>query len=164
MIKAYIAIGSNLKKPVEQAKQAIVALQMLPLTQMTAVSSLYSSTPMGPQDQPDYINAVVELETKLTPLELLDCTQHIEQKQGRVRKEERWGPRTLDLDILLYGDEVIDSERLTVPHYGMKLREFVLYPLSEIAPNLTFPDGTKLSELLQKVDRNRLSIWQDSQS
>ncbi len=159
MITAYIAVGSNLADPVSQATLAIEALKKLPNSQFVCASSLYSSTPMGPQDQPDYINAVVEITTTLTPLALLDCTQAIEQEQGRVRKEERWGPRTLDLDILLYGDQVIDSERLTVPHYGMKQREFVLYPLAEIAPNLTFPDGTELPTLLNSVARNGLSIW-----
>ena len=96
---------------------------------------------MGPQDQPDYINAVVKIQTRLTPIQLLDCTQAIELEQGRVRKDERWGPRTLDLDIILYGNEVIDSERLTIPHYGMKEREFVLYPLAEIAPSITLRVG-----------------------
>ncbi len=115
---------------------------------------------MGPQNQPDYINAVVAIKTNLTPLELLDCTQAIEQEQGRVRKDERWGPRTLDLDIVLYGNEVINSERLIVPHYGMREREFVLYPLAEIAPSLQLPDGTEVSELLEQVDRNGLRIWQ----
>ncbi len=94
------------------------------------------------------------IKTNLTPLELLDCTQAIEQEQGRVRKDERWGPRTLDLDMILYGNEVIDSERLTVPHYGMREREFVLYPLAEIAPSLQLPDGTEVSSLLEQVDRN----------
>jgi hypothetical protein len=89
---------------------------------------------MGPADQPDYVNAVARLATRLSPLALLDELQRIEQAQGRVRKDERWGPRTLDLDLLLYGDEVIRHERLTVPHYGMKEREFVLLPLAEIAP------------------------------
>ncbi|EGQ7832446.1 TPA: 2-amino-4-hydroxy-6-hydroxymethyldihydropteridine diphosphokinase [Vibrio vulnificus] len=159
MITAYIAIGSNLADPVVQAKSAIEALKQLPKSRFLCASQLYSSTPMGPQNQPDYINAVAAIETELTPLELLDCTQAIELKQGRVRKEERWGPRTLDLDIILYGDEVIDSERLTVPHYGMKEREFVLYPLAEIAPNLTLPDGTELSQLLTIVDKNGLGIW-----
>jgi 2-amino-4-hydroxy-6-hydroxymethyldihydropteridine diphosphokinase len=115
---------------------------------------------MGPQNQPDYINAVVAIKTELTPIELLDCTQKIELEQGRVRKDERWGPRTLDLDIVLYGNEVIDSERLTVPHYGMKEREFVLYPLAEIAPSLQLPDGTELTELLKIVDKNGLNVWQ----
>ncbi|SON48248.1 2-amino-4-hydroxy-6-hydroxymethyldihydropteridine diphosphokinase [Vibrio tapetis] len=159
MITAYIAIGSNLADPVEQAKLAIEALKSVPKSTFVNASSLYSSTPMGPQDQPDYINAVAEITTELTPMELLDCTQAIELEHGRVRKDERWGPRTLDLDILLYGDEVIDTERLTIPHYGMKVREFVLYPLSEIEPNLQLPDGTKLANLLKQVDRNGLSIW-----
>ncbi|MCA2014914.1 2-amino-4-hydroxy-6-hydroxymethyldihydropteridine diphosphokinase [Vibrio tritonius] len=164
MITAYIAVGSNLGDPMSQAKLAIEALKSVPQSRVTAVSSLYSSTPMGPQNQPDYVNAVVELETQLSPLELLDCTQAIEQNQGRVRKAERWGPRTLDLDIVLYGDHVIDCERLTVPHYGMKVREFVLYPLAEIAPNLQLPDGTMLSELLTEVPLNGLSIWQNANS
>ncbi len=160
MITAYIAVGSNLSDPVTQANEAIEALKGLPKSTFLAASSLYSSTPMGPQDQPDYINAVVQIQTELTPLELLDWTQAIELEQGRVRKEERWGPRTLDLDMILYGNEVIDSERLTVPHYGMKEREFVLYPLAEIAPNLTLPCGTRLDELLKVVNQNGLRIWQ----
>lgn len=160
MVTVYIAIGSNLADPVGQAKGAIEALKELPKSQLLNVSSLYSSAPMGPQDQPDYINAVAAVETQLTPLELLDCTQAIELEQGRVRKDERWGPRTLDLDLILYGNDVIDSERLIVPHYGMKEREFVLYPLAEIAPYLTLPDGTELQDLLEKVDRNGLSTWQ----
>ncbi|MGR5555392.1 2-amino-4-hydroxy-6-hydroxymethyldihydropteridine diphosphokinase [Vibrio fortis] len=160
MITAYIAVGSNLADPVSQANLAIETLKSLPQSKFIATSKLYSSTPMGPQNQPDYINAVVAIETELTPIELLNCTQAIEQEQGRVRKDERWGPRTLDLDIILYGNEVIDSERLTVPHYGMKEREFVLYPLAEIAPSLQLPDGTGLSELLKVVDKNGLNVWQ----
>lgn len=160
MITAYIAVGSNQGDPVAQARCAIDALQQLPNTKVTAVSSLYSSTPMGPQDQPDYINAVVEIKTQLEPLSLLDLTQDIELNQGRVRKDERWGPRTLDLDLILFGNTVLDSERLTIPHYGMKVREFVLYPLAEIAPSLTLPDGTELASLLQQVDKNGLTIWQ----
>ncbi|PMH41252.1 2-amino-4-hydroxy-6-hydroxymethyldihydropteridine diphosphokinase [Vibrio sp. 10N.286.49.B3] len=159
MITVYIAIGSNLADPITQANSAINALKTLPQSAFICSSQLYSSTPMGPQNQPDYINAVVAIKTQLTPLELLDCTQAIEQEQGRVRKDERWGPRTLDLDIILYGNEVIDSERLTVPHHGMAEREFVLYPLAEIAPNLQLPDGTKLTTLIDRVDKNGLSIW-----
>ncbi|MEG3221579.1 2-amino-4-hydroxy-6-hydroxymethyldihydropteridine diphosphokinase [Vibrio gigantis] len=160
MITAYIAVGSNLADPVSQAILAIETLKSLPRSTFIATSQLYSSTPMGPQNQPDYINAVVAIQTELTPIELLDCTQKIELEQGRVRKDERWGPRTLDLDIVLYGNEVIDSERLTVPHYGMKEREFVLYPLAEIAPSLQLPDGTELTELLKIVDKNGLNVWQ----
>ena len=159
MIRAYIAIGSNLGDPVAQARQAIAALKQEPGIEVVAESSLYSSTPMGPQDQPDYINAVIAIDTALPPLALLDRTQAIEQEHGRVRKAERWGPRTLDLDIILYGDLVHDCERLTVPHYGMKVREFVLYPLAEIAPDLILPDQTALQTLLTQVDRNGLAVW-----
>ncbi|ANO33646.1 2-amino-4-hydroxy-6-hydroxymethyldihydropteridine diphosphokinase [Vibrio breoganii] len=159
MINAYIAVGSNLGDPVAQAKQAIESLKDLPRSRVIQASSLYSSTPMGPQNQPDYINAVVKIETELQPLELLDNTQKIENEQGRVRKEERWGPRTLDLDIILYGDETIDQPRLVVPHYGMREREFVLYPLLEIEPNLILPDGSALSQLIESVDRNGLQVW-----
>ena len=159
MTLAYIAVGSNLADPVAQAKSAIEVLKQHPDLNVVAVSSLYSSTPMGPQDQPDYINAVIAVETELSPLALLDCTQSIEQEHGRVRKAERWGPRTLDLDIVLYGDLEHHCERLTVPHYGMKVREFVLYPLAEIAPELVLPDHTPLKTLLEQVDRNGLSIW-----
>ncbi|WP_087022072.1 2-amino-4-hydroxy-6-hydroxymethyldihydropteridine diphosphokinase [Thaumasiovibrio subtropicus] len=156
---AYIAIGSNLGKPDQKALAAIEALKQAEGISVTAASSLYSSKPMGPADQPDYINAVVEITTTLDPIRLLDTTQAIELEHGRERKEERWGPRTLDLDILLYGDRVIDEPRLTVPHYGMKVREFVLYPLAEIAPDLTLPDGSRVQALLTQVDRNGLTVW-----
>lgn len=155
---SYIGIGSNQKEPIEQAKQAIKALKMLPNTQLTNCSSLYCSSPMGPQDQPDYINAVAELDTQLSALDLLDELQKIEQSQGRVRKENRWGPRTLDLDILLYNDQLINHSRLVIPHYGMKVREFVLYPLFEIAADLVLPDGSVLSTLTAACDKNNLRI------
>ncbi|MGF1741106.1 2-amino-4-hydroxy-6-hydroxymethyldihydropteridine diphosphokinase [Vibrio profundum] len=160
MIAAYIAVGSNLSDPAAQAQQAIEALKQLPKSEFARASKLYTSSPMGPQDQPNYINAVVKITTQLTPLELLDQTQSIENTHGRVRKDERWGPRTLDLDIILYGDHTIDLPRLTIPHYGMKEREFVLYPLAEIAPNLCLPDGSHLEELLKSIERNGLNIWQ----
>ncbi|PSU44652.1 2-amino-4-hydroxy-6-hydroxymethyldihydropteridine diphosphokinase [Photobacterium frigidiphilum] len=160
MIRSYIAIGSNLGDPISQTMSAIKALKQIPAITVVAESSLYSSTPMGPQNQPDYINAVVAIDTTLTPLELLNATQAIELEHGRVRKDERWGPRTLDLDIILYGDLEHHCERLTVPHYGMKVREFVLYPLAEIIPDLILPDNTALSQLLTQVDRNGLAIWQ----
>ena len=149
MAIAYIALGSNLHTPLEQLKRALNALAQLPQTQLMAVSSFYRSKPLGPQDQPDYLNAVVEISTALSPLALLDELQRIENEQGRVRLR-RWGERTLDLDILLYGDEIIQTERLTVPHYDMHNREFVIVPLAEIAPNLTLPNGQKLAELADR--------------
>ncbi len=156
MIAAYIGIGSNLVAPEQQARAAIRALAALPDTLLQRVSSLYRSAPMGPQDQPDYVNAVACLHTSLTPLQLLDQLQQIEQQQGRVRKAERWGPRTLDLDLLLYGDEIIDQPRLTVPHYGLTERAFVLYPLAEIAPELQLPGGMAVATLLASVSSDGL--------
>ncbi|PLN14218.1 2-amino-4-hydroxy-6-hydroxymethyldihydropteridine diphosphokinase, partial [Klebsiella pneumoniae] len=117
MTLVYIALGSNLASPLEQVQAAIRALGEIPHSRVVAVSSFYRTPPLGPQDQPDYLNAAVALETALPPETLLDHTQRIELQQGRVRKAERWGPRTLDLDIMLFGDAVINSERLTVPHY-----------------------------------------------
>ncbi|MBE2895546.1 2-amino-4-hydroxy-6-hydroxymethyldihydropteridine diphosphokinase [Pasteurellaceae bacterium HPA106] len=155
MIRAYIALGSNLANPVQQLNHALAALKQLPHSTLSAVSPFYQSTPLGPQDQPDYINAVAALDTALAPLDLLDHLQRIEHAQGRIRKR-RWGERTLDLDILLYSDEIIHTERLTVPHYDMHQREFVLIPLLDIAPNLTLPDGTALKQLATPFAQHRM--------
>jgi len=156
MITTYIGVGSNLSDPIKQVKLAIDALHKVKNSQVSAISSIYGSKPMGPQDQPDYINAVVELQTTLSPLALLDALQAIENKAGRVRKENRWGARILDLDILLFGDQIIENERLTIPHYGMKVREFVLLPLQEIAPHLHLPNGENINDLADKIAHNDL--------
>jgi len=155
---AYIGLGSNLSNPVKQVHQAIDQIKLLEQSSVTKLSSLYFSKPMGPQDQPDYINAVLSLNTSLSPIELLDSLQQIENFAGRIRKDERWGARVLDLDILLFDNLIINSERLVVPHYGLKLREFVLIPLSEISPNLTLPDGEKVSSLAKHIKSNELKI------
>ncbi len=159
MIRVYIALGSNLAQPLQQVNTALEALEHIPRTSLIACSPLYRTKPLGPQNQPDYLNAVVALDTQLPPEQLLDHTQAIERNQGRVRKDERWGPRTLDLDMMLYGDLVIDTDRLTVPHYGLKQREFMLYPLADIAPDLVFPDGETLAECLQRVPKNGMTLW-----
>ena len=156
MVRAYIGLGANLNQPLLQLQHAVAAVSNIESTVVVAVSSFYGSKPMGPQDQPDYVNAVAALDTFLSPEQLLDALQQIEQQQGRQRKADRWGPRTLDLDILLFGNEVINTERLTIPHYGMRTREFVLYPLYEIAPALQLPDGSVLSSLLEQVSLNGL--------
>jgi len=145
---AYIALGSNLDDPQQQVLQAITELDALPDTHITAVSPWYRSSPMGPSDQPDYINGIAELETDLNPLPLLKALQGIEDAHQRVR-QKRWGARTLDLDILLYGDQVINHPELQVPHPGMATRNFVLYPLADIAPQLVLPDKISLAELLE---------------
>lgn len=149
MERVYIGLGSNLAEPREQLRAAVKALADLPASRLVALSSLYISDPLGPPDQPRYNNAVAVLETTQAPLELLDALQAIEQAQGRERKTDRWGPRTLDLDILLYGDRLIDEPRLTVPHYHLHARPFVLYPLAEVAPEtLQLADGRHLDDLL----------------
>ncbi|MNM83994.1 2-amino-4-hydroxy-6-hydroxymethyldihydropteridine pyrophosphokinase [compost metagenome] len=148
MPRVYIGLGSNLAEPVQQLEAALAALGRLPRCRLVAQSSLYASDPLGPPDQPRYVNAVAALDCELAPLELLDALQAIEADQGRVRKAERWGPRTLDLDILLFGNLQLDEERLRVPHYHMHARAFVLYPLAEIAPQLVLPDGRTLQALL----------------
>lgn len=144
---AYIGLGSNLENPLQQIKTAINDLQSLADITIVSVSSLYQSPPMGPADQPDYINAVLSLETTLPPHQLLDALQSVEQLHGRVRKRH-WGERTLDLDILLYGDQILDDERLKIPHPGMHERAFVLYPLAEIAPEVEIPGIGALQQIL----------------
>jgi len=154
-MRAYIGLGSNLADPIDQVKTAIGNLQSLPDSQLITWSSLYASPPMGPQDQPDYINAVAEIETALSAHQLLDVLQAIEQQQGRIRKRH-WGERTLDLDVLLYGLNEIDDERLQIPHPGISLRAFVLYPLAEIAPNLKIPKVGEIEQLLEHCPRDGL--------
>jgi len=147
--RVYIGLGSNLAEPRQQLRNALDALENIPSSRLADVSSLYVSDPLGPPDQPRYYNAVAVLDTSLAPLALLDALQAIEQAQGRERKAERWGPRTVDLDILLFGDRVLAEPRLTVPHYHLHARPFVLYPLAEVAPaTLRLADGRPLTELL----------------
>lgn len=152
---AYIGLGSNLENPLQQIKTAIDDLQSLVDINIVSVSSLYQSPPMGPTDQPDYINAVLALETSLNPHQLLDALQSVEQLHGRVRKRH-WGERTLDLDILLYGDLILDDERLTIPHPGMHERAFVLYPLAEIAENIEIPGLGALQKILPSCPQGDL--------
>jgi 2-amino-4-hydroxy-6-hydroxymethyldihydropteridine diphosphokinase len=156
----FIGLGSNLSDPIQQVLMAMEALTKIPEARVVQKSSLYASPPMGPQDQPDYVNAVVELNSELSAHKLLEQLQAIEQKQGRVRLRH-WGERTLDLDILVYGEQEIDDERLTVPHSGIKERAFVLYPLAEIAPDLIIPQFGKLANLVQNCSRaglNRINL------
>ncbi|MEQ1545525.1 2-amino-4-hydroxy-6-hydroxymethyldihydropteridine diphosphokinase [Methyloglobulus sp.] len=147
-LTAYIGLGSNLESPVAQIKSARFAIDTLDNVRELAFSNLYASSPMGPQDQPDYVNAVMAVATSLFPLDLLHALQAIELEHGRVRGVQRWGARTLDLDLLLYGDQQIESQQLIVPHKGIAERAFVLYPLNECAPDLIIPGKGKLSDLL----------------
>ena len=148
MNNVFIGLGSNLDDPLSQLNKAIEQLKQLKTLTFIKASSFYSSPPMGPQDQPDYINAVVEVKTNLTAEQLLDELQKIENDQGRIRTQH-WGARTLDLDILLFGNEVINSERLIVPHCGISERNFVLYPLSDLLDsNFKIPGLGVINDLL----------------
>lgn len=163
MVVAYVGLGSNLARPEIQLRTALTELDVLPQTRCLAHSSLYRSPPMlapgQPDKQPDYINAVAALNTGLTPTELLMALQSLENSHHRQRTE-RWGPRTLDLDILLYGDEIIDLPELTVPHPGLYERNFVLYPLAELvagqAEYLHIPGRGTLVSLLAACPRGEL--------
>jgi 2-amino-4-hydroxy-6-hydroxymethyldihydropteridine diphosphokinase len=154
--QSFIGVGSNLNHPISQVQQAITALKNLAQTQFIQASSLYSSKPLDDSQQPDYINAVIEIKTSLDAMSLLRHLQNIEKHQGRVRDGERWGPRVIDLDILLYGNENVQMPELIIPHVGMKEREFVIIPLHEIAADLIFPSGESLKAIAaQIVDKNR---------
>ncbi|MBW1216166.1 2-amino-4-hydroxy-6-hydroxymethyldihydropteridine diphosphokinase [Pantoea allii] len=159
MTRVYLALGSNLADPLHQIDAALSALDALPDTQRVATSAFYRTPPYGPPDQPDYLNAAVALDTALSAEALLDQTQRIEQEHGRVRKAERWGPRTLDIDIMLFGTASLNSDRLIVPHYDLLNRAFMLVPLLEIAPDLSLPDGRSLKLILAKLDRSSIRPW-----
>ncbi len=154
-VQVYVAIGANLAEPIKQLDVAVLALKALAINNTFTVSAYYGSKPMGDVIQPDYVNAVAGFQTSLMPIELLDALQEIEQQQGRVRLEH-WGPRTLDLDLLLYGQQHINEPRLCVPHYGMKQRSFVLVPLADIAPALILPCNTSLESLIRVAMRDEL--------
>ena len=154
---AYVGLGSNLDDPGAQLSRALQALAGLPETLLVAVSGRYRNPPMGPRDQPDYLNAVAGLLTRLAPGALLAALQGIENDQGRRRDGPRWGARTLDLDLLAYGNVRLESDALTLPHPGICSRPFVLVPLAEVAPGLRLPDGQSVAALAAAADATALS-------
>lgn len=148
---AYIGLGSNQAEPLQQLQTALKQLEQLSGIELDQCSPFYLTAPIGPQDQPDYINAVARVQTPLPALDLLELLQLVETSQGRKREQERrWGERTLDLDLLVYGDVVIDHPRLQVPHPRLPERAFVLYPLADIAPALEIPGMGRLADLIQQ--------------
>lgn len=159
MTLVYIGLGSNMDLPEQHITAAIQSLGKIQSTRTLRVSSLYKSKPVGPQDQDDYINAVAQLDTELEPLILLDNLQAIENEHGRVRNE-RWGPRTLDLDILMFGEKIIQNDRLIIPHPEILNRSFVLVPLIEINPECVIPEKGLARDLLSGVDQISLEIMQ----
>lgn len=157
MNEAFIGLGSNLNTPIEQLQQAITQLKQHADIFDVEVSNLYGSKPVGPQDQPDYVNAVAKIKTSLAPIALLDALQAIEQNQNRVR-ERHWGPRTLDLDLLRYNNDTIDMERLTVPHPFMLERGFVIKPMADLAPDMQLDNGCTVVQQLSKLDTSDLIL------
>jgi len=155
--RAFIGIGSNQGDPVFQVRSAIKAIAQAADISLEQTSSLYLSPPMGPSDQPNYVNAVAMISTSHDSFQLLTCLQGIERDHGRIRSIKRWGPRTLDLDILLFGTESIDTETLRIPHEGLTERPFVVVPLSEIAPDLTLPNGECVSDLAARMQSQTLT-------
>lgn len=147
----YIGLGSNLEQPEQQIKKAIQALNSLNEIVVLKDSGYFSSKPMGPSDQPDFINAVVELKTTLIASELLEACQLIEHQQGRV-KNRRWGERTIDLDILLYADEQIETDALTIPHPGICLRDFVYLPLLKLVPDIVIHGKGRLKDMVATTE------------
>ena len=155
--QVFIGIGSNLQDPRRQVRQALGALQALAADSEVRSSSLYQTRPVGPQDQPDYINAVAVFYTDLTAIDLLHELQQIEKTQGRQRTDEQWGPRTIDLDLLLYGESVIETSELITPHPRIGERAFVLVPLHDLAPALVIPGLGSVNHLLDVVGTDGVS-------
>ncbi len=147
LVPAYVGLGSNLDDPAMQLRRAFDALGALPQTRLVARSALYQNPPMGPAGQPDFVNAVAGLLTALAPDVLLAALQAIEDRHGRRRDGSRWGPRVLDLDLLLYGDRRLQTGTLTLPHPGLSERAFVLWPLAQVAPDLRLPLGARVASL-----------------
>lgn len=156
MMISYIGIGSNLGDSKNLIRSALQNLDAHPFVTLKAYSHLYQSKPHGPQDQPDYLNAVAKIDTQLPPLQLLDTLQSIENVHGRLRKEH-WGARTLDLDILTYEGKNVASERLSIPHPFMMQRPFVIHPMYEISPDFIFDDGQSLAKLATLLPTDELS-------
>ncbi len=148
--RAYIGIGSNLENPKEQVSSAISQVDELANVVVTAHSSFYQTTPIGPEGQPDYINAVIQIDTYLSAHQLLNELQNIENQHGRTR-EVRWGARTLDLDILLFGEETLCDDRLQVPHPRMLERNFVIIPLAEVVPDYVFANGHDIQSTVETL-------------
>lgn len=152
---AFIGLGSNLQEPAAQLARAVAELAALPDTTLIAQSPFYASSPVGPQDQPDFVNGAVWLSTGLDAHTLLDQLQAIEKAHGRERLRH-WGPRTLDLDLLVFGSQMLNDDRLTVPHRELPNRDFVLQPLLDLKPDLTLPTGTTVNALRAQCPDNRL--------
>lgn len=150
MTRVYLSLGSNAGDRRQMLERALARLEASGQVIVLRQSSLYETEPVGKTDQPWFYNLVAEIQTRLTPHELLDLAQAVERDLGRTR-DVRWGPRTVDIDIVLYGGEQVSTPRLAVPHPEMARRRFVLLPLVEIAPDLALPDGRRVDALLRDL-------------
>lgn len=160
---AYIGLGSNLDNPAAQLQRALAELTVLPDTRVLKHSRLYQSKPLGPQDQPDYLNAAAALQTRFEALALMRHLQEIEQQHGRRRStENRWGPRTLDLDLLVYGDLSLQTPELTLPHPELHMRSFVLYPLAELVPELVIPGHGTVRQLRERCTTPAIALFEEA--
>jgi 2-amino-4-hydroxy-6-hydroxymethyldihydropteridine diphosphokinase len=160
-VPTYVAIGSNLDDPPAQVRAAFDALARLEGSRLIARSKLYRTRPLGPADQPEFLNAAAGLLTMLTPRELFGALKRIEAEQGRAHPIVRWGPRRIDLDLLLHGDARIDEPDLTIPHHGLTQRNFVLYPLRDIAPDLLIHGHGRIRELAARAGSDGLALFQE---
>jgi len=158
-VQVFIALGANIAQPIKQIRRAIALLCLLPQTRLVKTSSFYCTAPIGYADQPDFINAVVEISTSLSAQELLESMLAIESALGRERMLPN-GPRTIDLDLILYGDQFIQEEELIVPHPRMHERAFVLVPLTEIAPDIAIPGHGQAAALLPNTTDQTLKRMQ----
>ncbi|WWP01588.1 MAG: 2-amino-4-hydroxy-6-hydroxymethyldihydropteridine diphosphokinase [Candidatus Dasytiphilus stammeri] len=159
MNRVYLALGSNLNNPVKQVNMALDALSKIHNSNLIKISNFYRTLPLGSLNQKDYLNAAVVMDTNLQPQELLEKLNQIELKQGRIRTINRWISRTIDIDIMLYGDLIINTNSLVIPHYAMKKRAFMLVPLIEIAPELILPDGISIIRILKTLDTSKITLW-----
>lgn len=154
---AYVGIGSNLDEPARQVRRALAALPELPQTRLVLNSSLYGSKPLGPAGQPDFVNAVAALLTQLEAAAFFSALRALEAALGREPPRVRWGPRRIDLDLLVFAAQRLDSPELTLPHPGIVQRNFVLYPLLEVAPELNVPGCGRVTELAARA--HPAGIW-----
>jgi 2-amino-4-hydroxy-6-hydroxymethyldihydropteridine diphosphokinase len=160
-VPAYIGVGSNLDEPAGQVRRALSALEGLARTRLISRSALYLSTPLGSVAQPDFVNAVAALLTQQDVWQLFRALRSLEIELGRLPPRVRWGPRRIDLDLLLFGRQRVDSPELTVPHPGIVQRNFVLYPLLEVAPELDVPGAGRVAELVARVDSTGIRRLKD---
>ncbi|BAH83071.1 2-amino-4-hydroxy-6-hydroxymethyldihydropteridine diphosphokinase [Candidatus Ishikawella capsulata] len=159
MTIAYIAIGSNLANPLLQVHIALNYIDKIPRTKRIATSDFYRTIPYGGHKQPDYLNAVIMLQTELSVEVLFNYIQQIELKQGRLRTKNKWQARNIDLDLLLFGNSTIHTKFLKIPHYDMHNRAFVLIPLIQLSPDLHLPDGRSIIFCMNNLDSTNIQYW-----